>query len=353
MEAPAYRLDQIRFSYPGLRRSFELEVSGLTIDEGEIVALVGPNGAGKTTLLMLLSFLLRPKEGRIAFFRKNPWPDAEAVTRARREAVLVTHHPYLFKGTIRDNILFGLKIRGTPEAEWALRVAESLSLVELQNRETAAVGNLSAGQIQRVALARAMALRPKVLLLDEPTANVETGLGSRIEAVIREFSRVRRTTILFSTHNYSQASRLADEVLFLSDGRRVRYSHENCFSGTAGGAGGSSWIEPKPGVIIRFPGSHSGHTTCLINPDRIELVPPETPPPAGTPNVFPGHITRLETTEADIALVRISGDLTFRATLPVRDLDDRGISLCRSILVKFDPEAVEVVRIPSGEDSHD
>jgi tungstate transport system ATP-binding protein len=354
MSDSVFRLDDMGYAYPGAVSSFSLELESLRVGLGEILALVGPNGAGKTTLLMLLAFLARPGRGRLEFLGGNPWANEDSVVRARREAVMVTHHPYLFKGTVADNVSFGLKLRKIPESERPERLRSALALVELGGFETKSISGLSAGQAQRVALARALALRPRVLLLDEPTANIDAGLGLRMEAVLREVSRESGTTVVFSTHNFSQASRLADDILYLSDGRRVEFSHENCFSGTAATDGRTSWIEPRPGVRIVFPGETRGHVTCVINPADIRLFAADdtaAPPPG--PNVFRGRITRLETTDAATALVRASGSLTFRIALPVAEIEAKGISLSRNVLLRFEPGSVEIVGPRTPGNSHD
>lgn len=354
MGDPLFRLEDVRYAYPGPGPSFSLELDSLRVGRGDILALVGPNGAGKTTLLMLLAFLARAGRGRLEFLGGDPWADEDSVVRARRDAVLVTHHPYLFKGTVADNISFGLKLRTVPKAEWPARIRSALALVELEGWERRPVSGLSAGQAQRIALARALALRPRVLLLDEPTANIDAGLGLRLEAVLREVSRESGTTVVFSTHNFSQASRLADAILYLSDGRRVEFSHENCFSGTAATDGRQSWIEPRPGVRICFPGETHGHVTCVINPADIRLfAADDTAAPSPGRNVFGGRVTRMETTDAAIALVRASGSLTFRVALPVAELEAKGISLSRDVLLRFEPESVEVVGPGTSGNSHD
>jgi tungstate transport system ATP-binding protein len=350
MTQAAYALDAVGYSYAGSPAGFTLEPGPLRVDAGEVLALVGPNGAGKTTLLMLLAFLLRPARGRIQFYGDDPWAGEERVLAARREAVLVTHHPYLFKGTVLDNIDFGLKVRGLAESERRERARKALALVEMAGWESKPAAGLSAGQAQRVALARAVALRPRALLLDEPTANIEAGLALRIEAVVREISRETGATVVFSSHNFSQAFRLGDGIVHLSGGKQVRFSHENCFSGTASSDGRRSWIEPRPGARIFFPGVVRGHITCVIDPSAIELSSPPDGGASDGPNTFRGRVTRLETTEADLALVRVGGDLTFRATLPLREVEGRGIYLSRPVLIKFKPEAVEIIGSePSGE----
>jgi len=344
MAGLVYRLDRVAYAYPQAPGPFSLELEALTIAEGEVLALVGPNGAGKTTLLMLLAFLLRPARGRLDFLGRDPWAETDGAAEARRGAVLLTHHPYLFKGTIADNVAFGLKLRKLPEAETRARAAAALSLVELDGWGGRSVAGLSAGQAQRVAIARALALRPRVLLLDEPTANLDAALGLRMEAVLREAGHDWGTTVVFSTHNFSQASRLADSILYLSEGRRVEFSHENCFSGTTATDGRTSWIELKPGVRIVFPGETRGHVTCVIDPSAIRLTAAgrgAAPPPG--PNVFRGRVSRMETTDAATALVRISGDLVFRATVPVGELEAGGISLSREVLLTFEPGSVKVV----------
>jgi len=340
-----YRLADVAFGYAGApASSFRLGIDALTIRAGEVLALVGPNGAGKTTLLSLLAFLARPASGRLEFLGADPWADGDRVVSARREAVLVTHHPYLFKGTVGDNVGFGLRLRNMAEPDLASRIRTALALVELDGWEERSVTGLSAGQAQRVALARALALHPRVLLLDEPTANLDASLGMRMEALLREVGPDRGTTVVFSTHNFSQASRLADGICYLSEGRRVEFSHENCFSGIADTDGRMSWIEPKPGVRIVFPGAKRGHVTCVIDPAAIRVVPADAgaPPPPGA-NIFRGRVTRMETTDAGTALVRTGGELVFRASVPVRDLEAGRIFLSREVLLRFEPESVEIV----------
>ena len=343
MSAPIYRLEGLGYAYPGEGSSFRLELGSLAVGEGEILALVGPNGAGKTTLLTLLAFLARPSRGRLEYRGADPWAGGDGAIAARREAVLVTHHPYLFKGTVADNVLFGLKLRKLPEDVMSARLRSALALVELDGCERTPASRLSAGQAQRVALARALALEPRVLLLDEPTAGVDTGIGLRLEAVLREVSRAAGATVVFSTHDFSQASRLADAIVHLSEGRRVEFSHENCFSGTAESDGRLSWIEPRPGVRLHFAGQARGHVTCVIDPKDIRLTVADGEAAAPGPNVFAGKVTRMETTDASTARVRIGGDLVFRVSLPVAEVEAKGVSLSRRVLLRFEPESVAVI----------
>jgi tungstate transport system ATP-binding protein len=344
MSAPVYRLEGLAYSYPLAKSPFSLEVDRLEVREGEVLALVGPNGAGKTTLLHLLALLVRPSRGRLEFLCGDPWRNGDEIVRARRAAVLLTHHPYLFKGSIAGNVSFGLRLRKLPESDIRDRVREALALVELDGWQAKPASGLSAGQAQRVALARVLALRPRALLLDEPTANIDAALGLRMESVLREAGRAWGTTVVFSTHNFSQASRLADAILYLSEGRRVEFGHENCFSGTAATDGRMSWIEPKPGLRIVFPGATSGHVTCVIDPAAIRLEPlGERSGRTTEPNVFRGKVSRMETTDEATALVRTSGELVFRASVPTASLEAAGISLSTAVLLTFDAESVRLI----------
>jgi tungstate transport system ATP-binding protein len=351
MKERAYWLKHIRFRYPGSR--FELELKNMEIEAGKVIALVGPNGAGKTTLLFLLGLLQKPVEGILELFGTDPWESREQLFNKRRQVVMLTHQPYLFQKSVFDNLVFGLKVRGTPEREWESKVREALAMVEMNGFEKKSVKELSAGQAQRVALARAIILNPKVLLLDEPTANIDSNLISRIEATILEVQRGLNSTVVFTTHNFSQAFRLADEVIYLSDGRRVQYSHENYFSGRAETDGKISWIEPKAGTKIFFNGNYTGHIICLISPEQIELHSAVRADPGVCPagrtqgcaptNIFEGRITRLEMADDNLALARVSGDLSFRVNLPVTELHRKNISLNSQVLIKFSPEAVKII----------
>jgi tungstate transport system ATP-binding protein len=342
MNAPAYLLKNVRYQYPGA--SFVLDIDSLEIQPGKIIALVGPNGAGKTTLLMILGLLQQQDSGSMEFFGDHPWGGRQKILQSRREAVMVTHHPYLFKGTVWDNLVFGLKVRGVADGEWKSRVEEAMNMLELNGLEEKSAAGLSAGQAQRVALARAIILKPKVLLLDEPTANIDINLVNRVEAVINEVNAGLGTTIIFSTHNFSQAFRLAHEIMHFSDGKRVKYSHENYFSGSAQSDGKMSWIEPKPGLRITLDGNYSGHLTCVINPNKIEVLAIEPKAKLSDVNTFLGTVSGLEMAENGLALVRVSGGLNLRLNLPMQELDKKNVALSRQILVRFAPDAVEVVK---------
>jgi tungstate transport system ATP-binding protein len=211
-QPPAFDLVDVRHRY-GARTV--LTVPRLSIPRGETFGIVGPSGAGKSTLLRLLQGLERPTEGIIKA-DGVPMPHPVPLPLARR-ITTVFQRPLMLDRTVRDNVLFGLQLRGRRGREPAARLLERLGLTQLANEQAR---RLSGGEIQRVALARAMAVEPDVLLLDEPAANLDPANVARVEAFIRD-AQSRGTTIVLVTHNTHEARRLAHRTLLLIEGAVV------------------------------------------------------------------------------------------------------------------------------------
>ncbi len=207
--------------------------AALTLGGGLVNAVLGPNGSGKTTLLRLLSLIDPPTEVRGRVFG-GPWPRAgndEALRlRLRRRMALIFQRPILFEGSVAANVGYGLTLRGWTAggAELRRRVEESLDAVGLADLAARPAKGLSSGESQRVALARALACRPDAYLLDEPTANLDPGSVVAIERIVKKLRDEGRTVVLV-THNLFQAKRLADRVLFLTEGRLVEDAPARAF----------------------------------------------------------------------------------------------------------------------------
>ncbi len=183
----------------------------LTLHRGERLALVGANGSGKTTLLRLLHGLV-PSTGRRAVHSLDSGREPVAA--------MVFQRPFLLSLSVRFNVLLGLWLHGVPRAERDARCAQALDRVGLLASARRPARDLSGGQQQRLALARAWALRPDVLLLDEPTASLDPSAKREVEALIAAVAD-DGITIGFSTHNLGQAKRLATRVAYLEAGRLV------------------------------------------------------------------------------------------------------------------------------------
>jgi tungstate transport system ATP-binding protein len=188
------------------RESIACQVDNLQVGAGERLALVGPSGAGKTTFLRLVNGLEQPDAGEI--FVKSG-------SGKRDRGVMVFQRPHLFSGSVYYNIAYGLKLRKYPANLVEERVAKAAVQVGLEHALGWNVATLSAGEAQRVSLARALAVRPRLLLLDEPTANLDPGNVRVIEEVLQGLFEV---TILLVSHNLAQARRMARRILFFNSG---------------------------------------------------------------------------------------------------------------------------------------
>ena len=214
MSQSIYKLSQVQQRYDG---RIVLSLSQLTIQTGEILALVGPSGAGKSTLLRLLNFLEPPSRGSI-------WFDGQLVTQAlplaqRRRVTTVFQRPLLLQRSVRANLGYGLRLRDQSLSEPVeQRWLERLGLSHLASQ---AAQKLSAGEAQRVALARALVIQPDVLLLDEPTANLDPANVGIIETIIQEENERNGTTVVLVTHNIFQARRLAHRTALLWEGNLI------------------------------------------------------------------------------------------------------------------------------------
>lgn len=197
-----------------LSADFSLAVADLDLVAGGIYPLIGANGSGKSTLLKVLALLRAPDNGRILL----PTHPEQNHLQLRRRITLVEQAPYLLTGTVRDNLCYGLKIRQIPHQAQQEIIAEVLNQVGLcgfaERRATA----LSSGEKQRVALARALVLKPELLLLDEPTTNIDSRSVPLIENLIRQLPE-QGITVVCATHDMDQPKRLGGTLLRMDRGR--------------------------------------------------------------------------------------------------------------------------------------
>jgi len=204
-----------------------LQVDHLDIRQGEVLAVVGPNGAGKSTLLRLLNFLEPPTSGRVRFLDDEFSAGRPMPLNLRRRVTTVFQRPILLNRSVRDNVSYGLQLRGQRNS--ARQVEAALKQVGLESLARRPARTLSGGEAQRVALARAMVIQPDVLLLDEPTANLDPYNVGLIEDIVQTLNRERGTTLVMVTHNIFQARRLAQRVAFLLDSRLVEMADVESF----------------------------------------------------------------------------------------------------------------------------
>ena len=197
-----------------------LEPATLDIARGETLVLLGPSGCGKTTMLRIIAGLELPDVGgKVLFDGKDITP----VPIERRNVGMVFQSYALFPNmSVSDNIGYGLKIRGVPPRERAARVAELVALTNISGLENRRIDQLSGGQRQRVALARAVAIRPGILLLDEPLTALDAALRDRLRGELNRLLRALGITTIYVTHDQSEAMELGDRVVVMRKGMIVQ-----------------------------------------------------------------------------------------------------------------------------------
>ena len=197
-----------------LRKSYDgrqvLDVKEGRVRSGSRTAIVGPNGAGKSTLLKIIAGLESPDEGTVLYDGNNQFP--------QMDVTLVFQKPYLISSTVEKNIAYPMKLRGFSPEQIENRITELTEELNLTGFRKQKSWKLSGGETQKVALARALSFRPKLLLLDEPTANIDPYTTSEIERMLLS---ITDTTIIMVTHNLAQAKRVCDDIIMLHEGQIV------------------------------------------------------------------------------------------------------------------------------------
>jgi len=211
-------LIEVRSLYQRYDKKEILKNINIGIDKGEVFALIGPTGSGKTTLLRLMNLLEVPTSGRIYFDGMDVTEGGKIRLETRRRMAFVLQKPVVFNTSIYDNIAYGLRWRGKKRGDIKQKVNSILEMVGLSADKNRNARTLSGGETQRVAIARAIAVEPEVLLLDEPTANLDPISTSKIEELITNIIHQYNTTIIMATHDMSQGQRLANRIGVLVDG---------------------------------------------------------------------------------------------------------------------------------------
>jgi len=271
----------------------------LTIESGELVALLGPSGSGKTTLVRIIAGLEWPEEGQVLF------DGEDALTRSvgQRHVGFVFQHYALFRHlTVFENVAFGLRVRPRgqrlPEPEIRARVETLLDLVQLRWLAERHPSQLSGGQRQRVALARALAIEPRVLLLDEPFGALDAKVRKELRRWLRSLHEDIHVTSVFVTHDQEEALEVADRVVVMDKGRIEQVgSPEDVYERPA-----SAFVHEFIGDSIAVPvsvvddavhfagrrtalqaqGIRSGEARLFVRPYEMSVVPVSDAPFSGT-----------------------------------------------------------------------
>ncbi len=359
------KASQIRHAYDG--RSV-LNIEDLEVMRGETLCLLGPNGAGKSTLVRILNLVEAPDSGSVLFEGKPVKPGCLST---RRRMAGVFQHPHIFRGSVRDNVAYGLKLRRLPRREVAALTDDALEQLALEGLGHRDARRLSRGEAQRVALARAVVVRPEVLFLDEPAGNLDAAARRRFLDDLRRIVRRLDTTVIHVTHSLDEALSTGDRIAIIKDGairqagpaRQVYNSpadiftarflgYENILPGTVvGEAAGGAVVELADGGRVYTRSRMRGDVNVCIRAEEVTLHPPgEAEQVAATANRFPGIIWTVEPSGSAHSLVLDCGfELVATATRPY--VQELGLVPGAEVEVRFDEAAAQLVpaRVPRGQ----
>ena len=340
-------------------------LDGITgeVNRGEIFAVIGPSGAGKSTLLRLIDLLDAPTGGAIRIGGTDIHAEREKSLSIRRMMGMVFQKPAVFNTTVAENIAVGLRFRGAGKSEIDARIGEALDMVGLSGYGERRARTLSGGEMQRVALARAMVIEPEILLLDEPTANLDPVSVAMIEDLVVRINRDLGTTIVFSTHDMYQGQRLAHRIGVLMDGvfsqvgtprevftlpasREVArfVGIENIVEGVVVGENAAAVVDAG-GVRIRArsPFEAGEAVSLCIRSEDIRIAVADGAAAAPGRNALPSTVTSV-VPRGPFSRVTVDCGFALSSILSWKAVDNLGIREGSRVVVSFTPESVHVVR---------
>jgi tungstate transport system ATP-binding protein len=334
-----------------------------SINNGEVFTFIGPSGSGKTTILRLIDMLERPKSGKIVVDGTNVTRirDREKI-RVRRRMSMVFQKPSPLRGSVYANVAMGLRFRRVNADEISRRVLESLELVGLEGYEERKAITLSGGEMQRVAIARAITTKPDILLLDEPTANLDPVSTETIESMIGNLKNRLGITVILSTHDMVQGQRLADRIAVVIDGRigQIGTSKEIFYQPMSHAVAHMVGVEDiLDGVVTE---NEAGLAVIDVNGVRITAcsgAPPGTPVTlymrpeditlyekdsirSSARNMFTGRITEVVPVGPMVRL-KIDAGIKLTAVITHRSFEELGLALEKETELTFKASAIHVV----------
>ena len=329
----------------------------LQIHEGEILALLGPNGSGKTTILRMLAFIENPTDGEVNF--QGERVNFKNTEKIRLQSTLVFQKTTVFSSSVYKNIAYGLKLRNVPKETRDIEVKKALELVKLEGFEKRNAKKLSGGEQQRVAIARALVLKTKLLLLDEPTANLDPKNVGILEEVIDKVNREIKTTIVMATHNMFQARKLPHRIALIDEGKINEIGTpaeifgklsknlasfaavDNTFTGTAQPTeGGTSIVDIGDGVHIEITEQRKGATAVFISP--LDIIVSKTAIDSSARNVFKGKVVEISDLDSLVKL-RVNAGKTFSVQITKKSFNNMDICLNLEVFITFKASSVQVI----------
>ncbi len=359
----------------GLEKTFGdrtvLDLDYLSVAPGELMAVLGPSGSGKSVLLRVLNLLERPDAGTVRFHGEEVQGLAGRERMAvQRRMAMVFQDPLLFRGTVFENVTYGLRIRRVSARERSLRAGEILEAVGLSDLAGKRVTTLSGGEAQRVAVARALVIEPEVLLFDEPFANLDVPTRQRLQMETKAILGGRDITAVFVTHDQDEAARMGDRILVLHRGRAEQ-------AGTAR----EIFYDPSTEFVARFVGMenvYDGVVTTVddglasvsvgrctfevmtravpgsrvklgLRPEEVTLVSPgDLDAVESGRNAFAGTVVGVEK-RGPLAHVELECPFPLKALVTRRSLEEMGVEPGARMGARFKATAVAVIGVQGGE----
>ena len=328
----------------GLKKYYDgrlvLDIEELVLEKAKVYFLAGPNGAGKTTLIRIIVGLTKPDSGRLLLLGQEISSPDKSDPKLRRRVSLLSQNPLLFHTTVYNNVAFGLKARGWAKEEIAENVARALERIGLSGTASRRAWRLSGGEAQRVALARALVVDADLLILDEPTANVDQKSRKLIENVIQELRNEKKSTLLVATHDFDQAQRFADETFSLYEGRLVPSIIDNHFQGPLRERDGLKEMEIAPGLFLQVVTDKQDFAQAVV--EAKDIILSYQPFSSSARNVFKGKVIR---TKIEGQLVRVTSDVRgveIDALITQKSLEEMKLSIGSEVYLILKTSAIKI-----------
>ncbi len=340
-----------------------LEIPSFALERGEIVALIGPNGAGKSTLLLALAQLV-PTTGTLRYHGEMI-DSARSVQNYRRQLTMVFQQPLLFATTVYANVAAGLKFRRLEQEEIKARVMETLALFNIEHLAQRSAGKLSGGEAQRTALARAFAVRPEIIMLDEPFVALDPPMRQGLLDDLARILADTSTTALVATHDQMEALQLADRMVVLNEGKIVQsgvpsevinrpcdefvanfVGMENIMTGRVASAyeGMLDLEMAKARISVPGKGGVDDQAVFCIRPEYVTV---DTFDPSGETsarNVFPATISKILPVGV-MQKLQLDCGFPLVAYLTRQSLDNLHLCEGKRVFASFKASAVHLIRV--------
>ncbi|UCD43872.1 MAG: ABC transporter ATP-binding protein [Candidatus Bathyarchaeota archaeon] len=328
----------------------------LEVASGELLTLLGPNGSGKSTLLRILAGLETPTEGQVLY--EGAPINAGSLQELRGRATMIFQRTVLLRGSVYDNVAYGLQFTKKTGAEVKEGVERALSLVGLSPLKDRRAKALSGGEQQRLSLARALVLNRDLLLLDEPTANLDPESLGIVKEVINRLNKEKGKTIVMASHNLAQVQEASGRLLLLNEGRieeegRTREllsnqsavmrrftRSENVFAGDSLVVNGVSHVDIGEGTTVRAAFIREGRAIVHVPPE--DIIVSHMPMESSARNSLRGRIVSIEDRDSVVRL-RVDAGRVFSIQITRRSLEEMALNVGVEVYLTFKASSVQIL----------